>query len=1130
MSVLDEDFYDSISQKYQRNENLRWLLIIVNVTIFCGWIIGACGLSIAWLVLLIAVTIAIWFSNLIHAVESAKNDEIMRVRRRKALCKDETAEWLNFLFNRWWVLSSNSIFQLLRERFEPLLNDAKPAFVESVELHQFTFGDQTPCVKSVKTYDVVDGKRTPYSGRNSCFARGSQYQIALMMDLYLNSEEFRLVLRTRLFGKGVGMHLDVAMEKLNVCGKLEVLLTVDMEASFPHVTEVSVMFIEKPEVWFSIRMLKALQMMEVPVLKTWIHSVFMDALETALVDPGRLHINVSGNKMNPGVNNWVASAQGVLSISVSTSQLGPGNGDSNWIVFKMGNQYYRSTPLSQNWNDTPSFLVESLQTDKLVIKIKSKRLVSTVTIAQYEMFLNDYNLDNAHSVETLLQKKSTKGSNIPTIKVRLEYTPLPPVSLDQPQLLNLNACYQDINTGVITVFIHSAQGLIYSDPSRSNSYCMLFNDRRKVLTTHCIYNSTSPQWQSRCQFMVNDYTHTSLSFVVCCSWNPKKMSNDEMLGVAVFSFAEGESWVQNRTLPMCGSAYCTPTINISIVFQPVCGMNSGYRERSSSPSTDLESKSDNSNGKTKKSYSSLVQQAKHLLGRGEQDSPSGMSIGQILASGLGLMEISLMQARDLVPMDKNGFSDPYCELKVNGECKYKTTIKKKTLHPVWEENTIIGMPRPGETFDVFVWDHDIVGKNDFLGSIAFTPDEIRQMSSLDLPKWFDLQGVRSGSIELKIRIISEELATDMGEKKPVRKNSTEMSPILRRPSMERSHIRLGIHVPPPTPPRTVSVPHHKNVTQTLVEQVNRNITNGMPKFICENSDTSSYSSLASLPRVTVTENSPSVTRTSSRASSHAPTDISLNETSPPQPVSRKYFDMEMSTFKSMKEKVSKSLRLRRFKSEVNVRHENKHLKRFKDRDNVDFLQREALGHAVSQPNIRNGKNQAIRPTELNISPMDRPDKYSGVEGKVIQAQGLHVAHVAQLYCRIKLIGAQTNEKGGKSGQNLNGKTLSKSHLLPAMPNPQFDLPFQISSPESVPRQAVLLFEIRSSGKEIVAVRKVSLQDLLGGTLPAEGRETHTWLALSNGATLEITIAHGRELKKQTKKLFRSWSVHRIGKI
>jgi hypothetical protein len=29
------------------------------------------------------------------------------------------------------------------------------------------------------------------------------------------------------------------------------------------------------------------------------------------------------------------------------------------------------------------------------------------------------------------------------------------------------------------------------------------------------------------------------------------------------------------------------------------------------------------------------------------------------------------------------------------------------------------------------------------------------------------------------------------------------------------------------------------------------------------------------------------------------------------------------------------------------------------------------------------------------------EKYSGVEGKVLQAQGLHVAHIAQLYCRVK---------------------------------------------------------------------------------------------------------------------------------
>lgn len=43
-------------------------------------------------------------------------------------------------------------------------------------------------------------------------------------------------------------------------------------------------------------------------------------------------------------------------------------------------------------------------------------------------------------------------------------------------------------------------------------------------------------------------------------------------------------------------------------------------------------------------------------------------------------------------------------------------------------------------------------------------------------------------------------------------------------------------------------------------------------------------------------------------------------------------------------------------------------------------------------------------------------------------------------------------------------------------------------------------------------------------------EVHTWLALNNGASLEVEISHSRELKKQSRKIFRSWSVHRIGKI
>lgn len=55
----------------------------------------------------------------------------------------------------------------------------------------------------------------------------------------------------------------------------------------------------------------------------------------------------------------------------------------------------------------------------------------------------------------------------------------------------------------------------------------------------------------------------------------------------------------------------------------------------------------------------------------------------------------------------------------------------------------------------------------------------------------------------------------------------------------------------------------------------------------------------------------------------------------------------------------------------------------------------------------------------------RPDTYIGVEGRVLQAQGLHVAHVAQLYCRVKLQTAVSPEKLTRlSNSNAAGKTVS----------------------------------------------------------------------------------------------------------
>jgi hypothetical protein len=55
----------------------------------------------------------------------------------------------------------------------------------------------------------------------------------------------------------------------------------------------------------------------------------------------------------------------------------------------------------------------------------------------------------------------------------------------------------------------------------------------QVKTTHYLRGTTHPQWESRVQFLVSDFTQVSLSFVVC-SWSPNKIADTHLLGLAIF--------------------------------------------------------------------------------------------------------------------------------------------------------------------------------------------------------------------------------------------------------------------------------------------------------------------------------------------------------------------------------------------------------------------------------------------------------------------------------------------------------------------------------------------------------------------------------------------------------------------